>query len=323
MKHLFVLLAIVALASAFSEREYQKAFSNYMAEHTKQYDHADFYNRYQVFKSNLDMINAHNAEGHSWSMALNAFADQTHEEFVAAHTGLLKQKNPYLRELNTVQLKAVQPNADGFDWRDQGKVAPVKDQGQCGSCYAFSAIGAMETAYAIKSGSVSQMAEQEIVDCSQSFGNQGCNGGLMDYCFEYAISVGSLCAETAYPYTAKLGKCASSTCTKKITKPISHYYDLPSGKEDQLVSGLTIGTVSVAIEADQSGFQFYSKGIFSGTCGTSLDHGVLLTGYGVENGVQYWSVKNSWGTSWGESGFIRMIRGKNQCGISLMASYPQ
>jgi len=176
----------------------------------------------------------------------------------------------------------------------------------------------MEGLNFIKTGKLVSLSEQQLVDCSGSYGNQGCNGGLMDQAFEYVIKNG-ITDEASYPYKARDGTCLKKTAVVHI----KGYHDVPSGQEAQLMPALDINPVSVAIEADQTCFQFYAGGILDNpACGEQLDHGVLAVGYGTEGNQDYWIVKNSWGKSWGEAGYIRMIRNENQCGIDLAASYP-
>jgi len=159
------------------------------------------------------------------------------------------------------------------------------------------------------------------MDCAGAYGNQGCNGGLMDDAFEYIIKNGGICSEASYPYQGVQGKCKSSSCKSVAT--ISSYADVPSGNEADLYTVIQNGPVSIAIEADQSAFQFYSTGVFSAACGHNLDHGVLIVGYSTASGTApYWIVKNSWGASWGMSGYILMIEGKDECGLALAASQP-
>merc|ERR1712159_613911 len=161
--------------------------------------------------------------------------------------------------------------ADSVDWTTKGAVTPVKNQGQCGSCWAFSTTGSTEGAYQIAPGKLQSFSEQELVDCAGSYGNQGCNGGLMDNGSKYA-------------YTAKTGQCSSSkSADPALAKgSVTSFNDVTSDSASQLMAAVSKGPVSVAIEADQSGFQFYKSGVFSGTCGTNLDHGVLVVGYGTD-----------------------------------------
>merc|ERR1712032_1266029 len=191
-------------------------------------------------------------------------------------------------------------------------VTPVKDQGQCGSCWAFSSTGGTEGQWEIASGSLQSLSEQQLVDCSKQ--NSGCNGGLMDYAFAFYEKT-SIASESSYPYTARDGSCKSSYTTAIPKGGVTGYKDISS--ESKLLDAVTnTGPVSVAIEADQFSFQMYSSGVLTGSCGTSLDHGVLAVGFGTSGGTDYWKVKNSWGASWGMNGYVLIQRGVNKCGIA-------
>jgi len=305
-----------------SEMALQDMFTSFMKQYSKAYSHAEFSSRFEQFKANVETIRLHNTlSNDSYTMGLNEFSDLSFDEFKGKYFGYNHIERGYARSKNLHKDVGAAPAS--VDWRTSNAVTPVKDQGQCGSCWAFSTTGSIEGAWVLQGKhSLVSLSEQQLMDCSIPYGNLGCNGGLMDNAFEYVIANKGICTEASYPYTnpPKTTRCNTS-CAKVAT--ISSYKDIPSGNEASLKDAVgNYGPVSVAIEADQTGFQFYSGGVFNGVCGTNLDHGVLAVGYGTDSGSDYWLVKNSWGTSWGENGYIRMIYGKNECGISLAASYP-
>jgi hypothetical protein len=318
-----LLSLFVVAAFATDESVYQDAFVQWMAKFDKSYAPEEFFYKYGVFKSNYDFVEAHNAANMTWSVELNKFADLTSAEFKDIYNGYKPQLRSAGRDRKPLYtLKDLHVGAyptGSKDWVSQGAVTGVKDQGQCGSCWSFSATGSIEGAVFIKHGHLTSLSEQQLMDCSTAQGNKGCNGGLMDWAFNY-VKLNGLCTEAAYPYTAKDGTCKSSSCTKSTDSEITGYVDV-SHSENALGAAVDLTPVSIAIEADQSGFQMYKSGVFCGTCGTNLDHGVLAVGYGTD-GLDYWKVKNSWGTSWGEGGYIRLCRNKNLCGIENSPSYP-
>jgi len=285
--------------------------------------------RMKVYMENRQKIARHNqraANGlHSFELAMNQFGDMLHHEFVALMNGFKKtwktesiNGSSYLTPANVEIPKAV-------DWRKQGYVTPVKDQGQCGSCWAFSTTGALEGQHFRKTGKLVSLSEQNLVDCSRKYGNNGCEGGLMDNAFQYIKENHGLDTEAAYPYTARDGHCHFKKA--KVGATDSGFVDVPQGDEKALKEAVaTVGPVSVAIDASHESFQFYAKGVYDEPeCSSEqLDHGVLVVGYGTSvDGQDYWIVKNSWGPKWGAEGFVLMSRNKdNQCGIASAASYP-
>jgi len=325
MKLSILLLAASTLAHPiFEEHEenYMFQFLSWYKQHNKVYKREEFGQRYMTFKKNLKFIKAHNAANHSTTVGLNEFADMSNEEFGAVMKGYNHINRPYIRSKNEKQVLSAIKLPTSVDWVSKGAVTPVKNQQQCGSCWAFSTTGSVEGANFIKNGNLVSLSEQELVDCAGSYGNNGCNGGLMDYGFEYVKAKG-LCTESDYPYTARDGSCQSS-CTEQVK--ISGYTDVSQDNEDALMQAVAQQPVSVAIEADRSVFQFYTGGVMdSSACGTNLDHGVLVVGYGEDNGSKYWKVKNSWGATWGMNGYILLGRGngsKGTCGILMQPSYP-
>ncbi|NDB53144.1 MAG: hypothetical protein EB025_03600 [Chitinophagaceae bacterium] len=215
-----------------------------------------------------------------------------------------------------------------IDWRAKGAVTSVKDQGQCGSCWTFSATGAIEGAWAIAKGKLIDFSEEELVECAGlKYGSMGCNGGQMDGAFKYVIENGQ-CTLSSYPYTSGTGQSGSckTSCTPVAT--LSSCSDVTPNDQISLKGAVAKQPVSIAIEADTRYFQSYSSGILDSTsCGTNLDHGVLIVGYGEQNGMKYWNVKNSWSSSWGDNGYVKILRSdstndKGICGIAMQPSFP-
>jgi len=305
------------------------AFTKWMVKFERSYAPEEFFYRYETFKANLNYINAHNTKNSSYTLGLNQFADMTTGEFKNTYLGYKSDLRRGARVITLSDLKPGAPNtypSGSLDWSQKGAVTGIKNQGNCGSCWAFSTTGSMEGIIEITSGSLVSLSEQQLVDCAGPYGNEGCNGGLMDNAFQYAMANG-LCTENAYPYTSgntgTKGSCKyPGSCTVSPNTKISGYADVPQS-EDTLGADLDSQPISIAIEADQADFQLYTSGVFSGPCGTNLDHGVLVVGYGTDTGQDYWKVKNSWGVTWGEQGYIRMIRNEDECGIKLEASYPK
>jgi cathepsin L len=295
-----------------------------MKEHGKSYEPDDFHYRFHVFRQNAEFVDNFNGPH---KVALNKFGDLTSEEFANIYNGLkYKHDSVSAAATHDNMLPTLEaPIPSHVDWRDSGAVTGVKNQGQCGSCWSFSTTGSLEGAHVLQGNDqLVGLSEQQLMDCSYNYGNNGCDGGLMDNAFRYIIANNGDDTEASYPYTAQDGSCHFNAADVGAT--MSSYQDIPSGDEQALTtSAATVGPISVAIDAGQSSFQFYEGGIYySSTCSsTALDHGVLVVGYGETSEGKYYIVKNSWGEDWGLSGYIWMARDRNNnCGIATAASYP-
>jgi cathepsin L len=274
--------------------------------------------RLGIFLQNKRMVQEFNRGGKTFKVALNKFAHFTPAEYRSLLGGRVSLEALPCKPSN------VKAN-DDCDWRNKNVVNAIKDQAQCGSCWAFSAIQTQESAYAIAHGKLYSLSEQNLVDCVTSC--YGCNGGWPYVALDYVKSKqgGMFNLEEDYPYTAKDGNCKFDS--SKGYAQIQSYVSVESRNEKDLASKVSsLGPASVCIDASNWSFQLYSSGIYDepACSSSSLDHAVGCVGYGSENGVNYWIIRNSWGTSWGEEGYMRLIKDKNnECGTATSAIVAQ
>uniref|UniRef100_A0A669CTS8 Cathepsin L.1 n=1 Tax=Oreochromis niloticus TaxID=8128 RepID=A0A669CTS8_ORENI len=362
MKLLLVVAAVLAVASCASISLEDLEFHAWKLKFERSYHSpSEEAHRRQIWLNNRKFVLVHNILADqglkSYRLGMTYFADMENEEYKRVISqGCLHSFNASLPRRGSTFFRLPEGTdlPDTVDWRDKGYVTDVKDQKQCGSCWAFSAVstynivfsiivkqetlldcwfqtdssllqtGSLEGQHFRKTGTLVSLSEQQLVDCSGDYGNEGCGGGWMDYAFQYIQANGGIDTEESYPYEAENGKCRYNP--DNIGATSTGYTEVSQGDEDALKEAVaTIGPISVGIDASQMSFQFYESGVYNEPDCSSLelDHGVLAVGYGTEDGNDYWLVKNSWGLEWGDKGYIKMSRNKsNQCGIATAASYP-
>ena len=341
---MFRLFVCIALLSASVSATLMDRFYNWAETHkisVPEGEH-EFLRLLTNWKNNDQIIDETNAKNLTYTLGHNAFSGMSSEEFAEhMHFGLNMELIAGSASSLRGGFDSVVSVPASVDWRTEGAVTPVKNQKSCGSCWSFSTTGALEGIYAIKRGNLVSFSEQQLVDCDfiRAGGTSlGCNGGDMQSAMEWIGKNNGLCTEQAYPYvsgtTQTNGPC-QKTCSVVSGSDISTTVSVSANSDSAMMTALAQQPVSVAIEADQSSFQLYKSGVFTGSCGTNLDHGVLLVGYGTMNGLDYYIMKNSWGSSsWGDQGYMYMGKGNDpasgkpyngghgQCGVLMQGVYP-
>ncbi|XP_060192861.1 zingipain-2-like [Lycium barbarum] len=322
------LYARIATSRDLQELSMLERHEKWMARHGRVYkDEIEKEHRFKTFKENVEFIESFNQNGtQRYKLAINKYTDLTSEEFLASFTGLDTSLSQQESTAATTSFKygSVTEVPLSMDWRKSGSVTEIKYQGLCGSCWAFSAVAAIEGAYQIANNELISLSEQQLLDCNTE--NRGCEGGLMTRAYEYLLqNGGGITTETNYPYQQAKSICSTQQLSPTAAVTISGYEVVPAG-ESSLLQAAANQPISVGIAANQE-FYLYGSGIYDGSCYRKLNHAVTVIGYGTsEDGTKYWLVKNSWGTSWGEEGYMRIARDigvdGGHCGIASMASFP-
>ena len=309
----FSAIALAAAVTATPMGEHEHEFIKFVARHNRRYATKEEYlARYEQFERNHKFIVNFNKLGEH-QVAHNHMSDWTVEEY----RQLLGYKPEFKSEATVFETYENFTAPKEVDWRNEGAVTGVKDQGQCGSCWTFSSTGSLEGRHFQKSGVLTSFSEQQLVDCCNNgvgtcYNSQGCQGGVMDEALTYSQQF-DLMTEDDYPYTAQDGSCNYKGAGTGAGYKNKSKTDI-DGTQQGFQKSVATGPTSIAIEADRPAFQFYSGGILTNGCGQQLDHGVLAVGYGVEDGVTYTIVKNSWNSSWGDQGYVKLNQDANACG---------
>ncbi|KAL8195289.1 hypothetical protein R6Q57_025692 [Mikania cordata] len=325
----FGVWAFIVASQASNEETMLQRHERWMARYERVYkDDLEKQTRFKIFKNNVEYIEAFNNAGNqgNYKLSVNAFADQSNQEFKAIRNGFKLPSTSRSGQTTPFRYENVTTVPSSIDWRKRGVVTPIKNQGQCGSCWAFSTIAAVEGVTAINNGKLISLSEQELIDCDTSDEDQGCEGGCMNSGFDFIVKNKGINTEDAYPYKESDSTC-NITKTTFVAAKITGHENVPANDESALMKAVAMQPVSVAIDDTDFDFRFYESGVYNGTCGTNLKHAVTVVGYGTsDDGIKYWLVKNSWGVGWGEEGYIRMQRDveakEGLCGIAMKASYP-
>lgn len=314
----FGMFAFATLSkSVFYAPHEEKSFVAWMKEHNYIFSGEEYQTRFGIWMANKRLVQEHNKGKSTFKLALNSLSHLTPAEY----NSLLGFRST---AESTKVYNQVLSNDESLDWRDQKVVNPIKDQGQCGSCWAFSAIQAAESAWAINHNQLYSCSESNLVDCVTTC--SGCNGGLMTSAYTYIVNKqgGKVQKESDYPYKPVEGSCKFNAATAVLS--IKGYVNIAKNSDADLMAKVkSMGPAAVAIDASHSSFQLYSSGVYKESrCSPMfLDHGVGCVGYGSQDGTPYYIIRNSWGVSWGIDGYMLMYRGNNHCGIAAMACIPQ
>jgi cathepsin H len=313
-----IVIALVLLGVAIASAD---EFTQFMERYNKAYSHDEFAKRRAIFYDTVAEINQINSENRGWEAGINEWSDLTWEEFKGRFLQAPQKCSATGKGNHVMSGKAADP---AVDWRTKGVVTPVKNQGSCGSCWAFSTIGAVESVWAIKTGKLLTFAEQQLVDCAGGFKNMGCRGGLPSQAFQYIMWAGGIQDSQSYPYTGRDGSCKFNKA--KVVATLTDEVNITERAENEMVDAIGGRPVSVAYQVS-SDFRSYKSGVYdSKQCKSGpmdVNHAVLAVGYNSTSaGVPYYIIKNSWGTSFGIQGYFWMVRGKNMCGVATCSAYP-
>lgn len=321
MKSISTIAVVAAVASVVSaaplaESQYQSLFTTFVEKFDKNYETNSFFEKYSIFKSNIDIILSHNKNANkTYTLGMNHFGDMSPEEF----SKLMGLKNVPKTLNSSIGAEAlpsrfednrIMGNFSGasFDWNDH--LPAVQNQASCGSCWAFSATGGLEGLYSIKTGNKVKLSEQQLVDCDPQ--SEGCNGGLMSWSYEYLKRVGGQCLLKDYPYNARDSLCKDSKCEKVVQVK---GWSQPIMADSVLFNALQQQPIPVTLAASSSAFQFYRSGVLTGdSCSKNqqVNHAVIAVGYGVtDDQIPYYLIRNSWGSGWGDAGHIKLARGQD------------
>lgn len=329
---IFAFAALSAVATTIQQPFLDAEWELFKTTHGKSYPSPqEDFRRKEAFARNLELIIKHNEKYHegrvSYKLAMNRFGDMTQIDFKRAKERNLplEEGNRFVAGLNLEEVSNESDLPDEVDWRKEGAVTPVPDQGQCYSSYAFSATGALESQMFRKTGKLVSLSAQNIVDCGHVFGNRNCEGGFMDSSFGYIKLNGGIDNEESYPYIGTQGDCAFDQT--EIAATVSGFVNIRSATELTLKTKLAqVGPLCAFIDNRHPSFRFYSEGVYhEPRCSQGGKyHAVLIVGYGAtDKGEKYWIIRNSWGTNWGQEGYMLLKRdAHNECGIGSFVTYP-